>query len=125
VIAQDDHFGHRDPFTHEPTGEDGWTAWDYALANALQVIEDHTDKYGILVWERDDEAVEIDAVKKIHKFQASVDRLTSGTDKKPYKPAPGEYFVPEIWSRRKDADGNEVIQTYEEWLTAMIAKDSS
>lgn len=124
MIARDDHFGHRDPFTGEPRGE-GWTSWDYALVNALQVIEDYTDKYGILVWERDDEAVEIDAVKRIHKFQSAVDRATAGTDKKPYKPSPGEYFVPEIWSRRTDEQGNEVIQTYDEWLAKEIAKATS
>lgn len=91
-----------------------WTEWDYALGYSYQVIEDFTDKYGLLAWEVDDEAVEIDAEKRRHKFKASVDRATSGTDKKPYKPEPGEYFVPKVWSRRSDGS----IQTFSEWITS-------
>lgn len=59
----------------------------------------------------DDEAVEVDAVKKIHKFKAAVDRATSGSKGKDYRPAPGEMFVPDIWSRRSDGS----IQTFSEW----------
>lgn len=95
------------------------------MVEALQTIEDSTDEYGILVWEREDEAVEIDAVKKIHKFKSAVDRATTGTEKHPYKAVPGEYFVPDLWSRRKDESGNPVIQTYEEWLKKEIEKASA
>lgn len=95
--------------------KDEWTSWDHALVTALQVIEDYTDEYGLLAWEREDEAVEIDAVKKIHKFKASIDARTRGTEKHPYKALPGEYFVPDMWSKRR-VDGKQVFQTYAEWL---------
>lgn len=95
---------------------DRWTDWDYALGYATQIVDDFTDQYGLLAWEVDDEAVEIDAVKKRHKFKAAVDRATAGTSKKPYKPEPGEYFTPEVWSRR--ADGS--IQTFSEWVAANV-----
>lgn len=98
--------------------KDEWLEWDFCLMNSLQIIEDNTDDYGLLAWERDDERVEIDAVKKIHKFKASVDRATTGTEKKPYKPQPGEYFLPEVYSRASD----ESIQTYEEWIEKMAAE---
>ena len=99
-----------------------WTDWDHALVTAIQVIEDYSDEYGLLAWELADEAVEVDAVRKVHKFKASVDARTTGTPTKPYKPVPGEYFVPEVWTRRKDEDGNERFQTYEEWLKKELEK---
>lgn len=99
-----------------------WTDWDHALVTALQVIEDYTDEYGLLAWEREDDAVEIDAVKKIHKFKAAMDSRTKGSPTKPYVPTPGEYFIPEVWSRRKDNEGNGVFQTYGEWLEREQAK---
>lgn len=95
-----------------------WTDWDYALGYAIQIIEDFTDQYGLLAWEVEDEAVEIDAVKRRHKFKAAMDRATAGSDKKPYKPEPGEYFVPEVWSRRSDGR----IQTFSEWVQSHAEK---
>jgi len=94
------------------TAGDEWIPWDYALAHAFQTVEDLTDDNGILVWEKEDEAVEIDAVRKIDKFRAALDRATAGTKNKPYKPQPGEYFVPKVWSRRSDGS----IQSYSEWV---------
>lgn len=100
-----------------------WIDWDHALIQALQTIEDYTDDSGILAWEREDEAVEIDAIKKVHKFKAAVDRATTGSEKHPYKAQPGEYFIPDLWSRRKDANGKEVIQTYDEWMEKEAKKN--
>src|SRR5690606_37689932 len=75
VITRDDHFGHRSPITRRVvTAGDEWIPWDYALAHAFQTVEDLTDDNGILVWEKEDEAVEIDAVRKIDKFRAALDR---------------------------------------------------
>lgn len=120
VITRDDWFGHYRTGTSLPFGDAGeWTDWDYALIDAYQIIEDYTDEYGILAWQRDDEAVVIDAKKKIHPFKQAVDQVTAGSEKRPYKPEPGEYFVPDIYSRRKDEQGKEVIQTYSEWIKAM------
>lgn len=53
-----------------------------------------------------------------------MDARTTGSEKHPYKAIPGEYFVPEIWSRKKDAEGNEVFQTYGEWV-AKMAKEQA
>lgn len=125
VITRDDWFGHRDPLTGAEIGDrDEWTSWDHALANAFQTIEDYSDEYGLLVWERDDEAVEVDAIKKIHPFKRSVDLLTKGSQKKPYEPRPGEYFIPKMKTRRKDEDGNPKYQTYSEWVKAEAEKDA-
>lgn len=127
VIMRDDWQGHRRITTGLPIGDkDEWTDWDHTLLDVFQTIEDYTDEYGLLVWQREDEAVMVDAKKKIHPFKESVDLATRGSESKPYKPLPGEYFVPDIWSKRKDENGNEVIQTYKEWLEGEIeAKDTS
>lgn len=120
---QDEWFGHRDPFTGEPDGDkDEWLDWDFALVNAFQTIEDYSDEYGLLVWERDDEAVEVDAIRKVHKFKAQVERIQNG---KRYKPIPGEYYTPKMTTRRKDEDGNPKYQTYSEWVAKEVEKQSS
>ena len=89
---QDAHFGHRSPSSGKQI-TDGWTEWDYALASAYQVIEDHTDENGLLIWERQAENVQVDAVKKVDRFRQQVERVTS---KKSYKSTPGEYFTPKL-----------------------------
>lgn len=118
----DDWFGHRDPFTGAPHGDkDEYTTWDYALINAYQAIEDYTDeKSGLLMWELEDDQVYVNANRKVHKFQAAVDKKTAGTPNKPYKPVPGEYFVPELKSHRQDEEGNPVYQTMREWFQRQI-----
>lgn len=91
---QDHAYGFRDEWDWEQlTGEIHWLDWDYALSSALQIIEDNTDDSGILVWEKDSDNVEIDADRKINKFDAAKTRKTSG---KKYKPLAGEYFVPNL-----------------------------
>lgn len=117
---RDDWYGHRDPFTGAKMGDkDEWLEWDHLLADTYQIIEDHTDEYGLLVWEREDEAVAIDAVRKIHPFKESVDLVTSGTANKPYKARPGEYFVPDVSSRRSD----DSLQTFRQWIEGQTPKD--
>lgn len=121
-IMGDDWFGHRDPLTGEPQGDrEEMTSWDHSLLNAFQTIEDYSDKHGLLVWEIDDERVVVEAVRKIDKFQRAVDERTKGTEKKPYKPVPGESFYPRVHSREMDEDGNEVFNTFREWVEKSIA----
>lgn len=91
--------------------KDEYISWDFSLLTALQVIEDHTDQNGILVWEKESDRVEIIADRKIDKFQASVQAKTDG---KNYKPARGEYFVPNVSLR-----GGE-WPTYGEYLGQFI-----
>lgn len=122
----DDWFGHRDPLTGRPMGDrTEYTRWDWALANAVQTIEDFTDeKSGLPQWELDDERVVVDAVRKVNKFQRAIDERTKGTPKKPYKGVPGEYFIPEVHSRETDEEGNEVFPTFREWINKNVAKDT-
>lgn len=108
----DDWFGHRDPLTWEKTGDkDEWIDWDHILANVLQTIEDFSDQHGLLQWQLDDDAVVVDAVKKIHPFEAARDRKTGH---KNYKSVPGEYYVPRLKSRREGGK----MQTFREWVEA-------
>lgn len=114
---RDPYFGHRDWFTGEPLGDkDEKTKWDYALISALQVIEDHTNQHGVLIWEIENERMDVDAVKRTDKFQAAVDRKTKGSKKKAYSPDPGEYFVPELRLR-----GGE-WPTYSDYIEDQIKK---
>ena len=100
---RDAWYGHRD-LTFKPVGDkDEWIDWDFSLAEALQTIEDFTDSHGQLFWETEPEAMDVSARKKIDKFQAAIDRATKGTDKNPYKPEPGEVWVPELqWRGPED-----------------------
>lgn len=125
AIMGDDWFGHRDPLTGEPQGDkDEYLSWDWSLLNAFQTIEDYTDqKSGISQWLLDDERVTVDAIRKVNKFQRAIDERTKGTEKKPYKPVPGEYFVPEVHSREVDENGEEVFYTFREWVQRSIAED--
>lgn len=98
----DDWFGHRDPFTGEPEGDrDEWIDWDWLLSRALQTVEDWTNDHGLLRYEVDDHLrrVDVDAVKKIDRFEEAKARRTSG---KNYKPADGEYFIPRLSKRSKE-----------------------
>lgn len=116
---RDEFYGHRDTLTFLPDGDrEEYLDWDFALFDALQTIEDNSDQYGLLAWELDDEAVDVTAVRKIHKFEQARDLATKGTAKKPYTPRPGEYFVPRMETRRSDGH----IQGYGEWVEKMVAK---
>lgn len=61
----------------------------------LQLIEDYSTEYGLPIWEVDENADNVDvvAVRRIDKFEASKEKITS---KKNYKPAAGERFVPMV-----------------------------
>jgi hypothetical protein len=101
--------GHRHPLTGERYGDKAeWTTWDYALMRAVQMIEDFTDKNGLLAWEVDEDGVDVIAVERFDKFDAAVERITS---KKGYKKPPGSYFVPKLRKPR----GKERFQRIEEW----------
>ena len=92
---QDPYFGHRDPLTGEPLRDrDEMTDWDFALIAAFQLINDLTDKHGLLRHETESDRVMVSAKKEIDRFQAAVDRMTKSTGKRGYTPSAGEYFVP-------------------------------
>lgn len=111
----DPHFGHRDFYSGKPDGKsDEWTAWDYALIQAYQTVQDWTDQHGNLVYEVDDpkERVIVSAVKKYDKFEAAKTRRTSG---KNYKPDPGEYFTSKL-----DLKSGQEWPTLEEYIQAKV-----
>lgn len=93
MILGDRYALYRDPRSGEPVGEPEWTDWDYALVNALQLIEDFSDQNGLLVWEKESDDVLISAVKKVDPFESAKERTTG---RKNYKATPGEYFIPDV-----------------------------
>lgn len=110
----DDWYGHRNPLTGVPTGDqDEWIAWDFALAQAYQTIEYYRDQNGIFQWQKDDPLENIAATRKHDPYQAAVDLMTRGTEKKPYKPTPGEYFVPDVKVRN---GAKRDMWTYSDWV---------
>lgn len=97
MLFHDPHALNRNSFTGEPDApHDQWNEWDFALAEARQLIEDYTDEDGHLVFERDSDATTAVATKKINKVKAAIARQTRGSQKKPYEPSPGEYFATEL-----------------------------
>lgn len=111
---RDPYFGHRDWFTGEPNGDrDEKTDWDYALMAAYQVIEDHTDGDGVLIWENESDDIAVETSWRQSKFRASVEARTRG---KNYKAKPGEYFVPDIRLM-----GDE-YPTYSDWVKRQVEK---
>lgn len=110
----DDWYGHRHPLTGKPVGDkDDWVLWDHALAQAYQTIEYYRDENGVFQWQKDDPLEDISAKKKFDPYRASVENMTKGTSKHPYKPVPGEYFVPDV--RIRKGAGRE-MWTYSDWL---------
>lgn len=114
----DSWYGHRDPY-FEPVGDkDEWIDWDYALIAALQVIEDSMGSSGLPVWVTEAEYIEVNAVRKIDKFQRAIANKTKGTEKKPYVAKPGETWVPEV----VNILGTDEEPTYREFLKARRAE---
>ena len=94
---RDPLFGHRDPFTGEALRDkDEWTEWDFTIVSAFQLVNDLTNKHGLLVHEVDNERMDVEAVKDFDKFQAAIDRATKGTKSKGYTPSPGEVWKPRL-----------------------------
>jgi hypothetical protein len=108
VLLQDHYAGFRDSFTHTVDGEPVWTDWDYALATALQLIEDHTDaETGHLVWIEQSDRVTFDATRFVKKSVAATERKTNG---KNYKAQPGER-----WRTRPVVMNGGDMPTMTEW----------
>ena len=105
----DDWFGHRDINGKTVGDKSERVDWDFALMTAFQVIEDGTDEDGNLIWEVDYEGVLVESQKTTNRFHASVDRKTQ---KKDYKPTPGERWRPVV----KPVRGQEYLPTRAEWL---------
>lgn len=129
MLLRDPYAGHRDFYTGEPDAPlDEWTSWDFALAVAVQDIKDGTTEEGHLIWEIDDDRVDVEPVKAINKARAAIDKRT-GTDG--YKPDPGEYWRTKLFAPYHDveveqgfAEGDFQWQTRKEWVQRMIEEDT-
>jgi hypothetical protein len=118
MLFHDHFYGFRD----EVTGEElcapescYWSEWDYALADAVTFIEEHTNQHGHLVWEFEDtERVAVTISKKVDRHEAAVQRKTQG---KRYKATPGEYFVSTLHLIDPEHDD---WPTYDDWLEEQI-----
>lgn len=112
VLFRDHFYGFRNLATYEPecSGDKVyWTDWDFALADAINFIKDHTNQHGHLVWEYEDrERVDVITEKKIDRHSASVEKKTGG---KKYTPAKGEYWV----SRLELYPGEDSWPTFEDY----------
>lgn len=120
MLARDFYALNRNVFTGEPmTTESMWTDWDYALAEAIQFIDDYTTQEGHLVWEAESERVTFNAKKKINKARAAIDRRTKGSKDKPYTASDGEYWVTEPMLMR-----GEDWPTLTEWFDEEARKNA-
>lgn len=113
-LTGDDWFGHRDVWGNPVGDKNERIDWDFALIHALQVIEEHTDSDGLLIWEYDVDGVNVTSEKKINKFHASVEKKTS---KDGYKASPGERWLPRV----KRVNGE--LPTFKEWRESKASED--
>jgi len=118
VILRDSFAGFRDSFTGEIDGYPHWLEVDYALATAMQVVEDYTDnETGHLVFVEQSDRITFDTEKYTKKSVAAVERRTKGSAKKPYESSPGERWrtIPRVMH----GDG---FPTLKEWLAEQDRK---
>lgn len=119
MLFQDHYALHRHFYSGDVEREPVWTDWDFALANAVQIIDDFTTAEGHLVWEAESERVTFDALKKINKARAAIDRRTKGTKNKAYEASDGEYWTTEPVLMRGDE-----WPTMDEWVSEKVSKSS-
>lgn len=125
MVLRDPYAGHRNWYTGEPDGPlDEWTSWDFALATATQFIIDGTTDEGHLVWEIDDDRVQVEAVKEINKARAIIEKITGAEG---YKSEPGEYWRTNLlhpWHedevKQGFAEGEFQYQTRAEWIQSKV-----
>ena len=117
MILGDDFALHRHPATGEPLpGKPTWTTWDYNLVAAFQLVEDFTDRNGLLAWEKDHEDVLVEPVAKIDPYEKALAARTGG---KNYKPRPGETFM----ARATLQPWAEEWPTFREWVEEQNKND--
>lgn len=128
MIMQDEWFGHRDPFTHQPVGDkDAWTSWDFLLSNVYQLIEDFTDQHGFLLWEVEDKheraiietSIEVDRVEQAIKLK-SENKQTA----KQMAATPGAYIKPKIVLRKGVKDWPTHVEFFK-YLSEKESKEDS
>lgn len=129
MLLRDPYAGHRNTLTGEPDGPlDEWTSWDFALAVAIQDIKDGTTEEGHLIWEVDDDRVQVEAIKEVNKARAAIDSITGSEN---YKSEPGEWWRTRLitpWHEAEVqqgfAEGEFEWQTRAEWIKELIAEEN-
>lgn len=117
MLMRDPYEGHRSTISGDPDGNaTEWTSWDFAVASAMQAIEDGTTEQGHLIWELEADDVDVKATRKIDKAKAAVDRITNA-DK--YKSQDGEYWITELTHPYLGEGDEAKWQTREEWIKKM------
>jgi hypothetical protein len=89
---------------------DKWDVWDYKLFKAHYILQDWY-RDGIPVWWDESDRVTFDAVPRISKSRAAIDRAQEAATSNNKKSVPGRYFVAEP----KTMDGGE-LPTRDEWI---------
>lgn len=109
-IMRDDWFDHRHPHSGAPFGDkDEWTFWDFQLLDVVQTIEDYTMDSGVLAWQHDDPAVDIEAEKYTDKYYRAVEAKTQA---KNHKPSPGDRYRP----RLRMLTSSRSMWTFRDWV---------
>lgn len=68
--------------------------WDYRLVKAHFILQDWY-RDGIPIWWDESERVTFDAVARVSKSRAAVERAQESANGKGKKPVPGRYFIAE------------------------------
>lgn len=90
--------------------------WDYRLLKAHYIISDWY-RDGIPVWWDESDRVTFDAVGRISKSKAAIERAQEASQGKNKKSVPGRYFIAEP----RLMEGDE-MPTREEWLEEQTKK---
>lgn len=93
-----------------------WTVWDYRLIKAHFLLEDWY-RDGIPVWWDESDRVTFDAVARVSKSRAAIERAQDAASGKGKKSVPGRYFIAEP----RVMDGGE-MPTRQEWIDEQMLK---
>jgi hypothetical protein len=101
----------------DPSHHD-WDIWDYRLLKAQYIIQDWY-RDGIPIWWDESERVTFDAVARVSKSRAAIERAQENASRGNKKPVPGRYFIAEP----RIIDGGD-FPTRDEWLEEQALKRS-
>jgi hypothetical protein len=93
-----------------------WDAWDYKIFKAHYILKDWY-RNGIPIWWDESDRVTFDALGRVSKSRAAIDRAEESASKNNKKPVPGRYFIAEP----RVIDGGE-FPTRDEWLEEVALK---
>lgn len=94
-----------------------WDVWDYRLFKAHHVLKNWY-RDGIPVWWDESDRVTFDAIGRVSKSRAAIERAQDAAGAKGKKSVPGRYFIAE--PRLIDGDD---MPTREEWVEEQSRKN--